>query len=237
VDPLHGSRVVRPLGNAGGVLGLKLFLAVWLIVSIIAANIAFAPHPQPTKTILILEIDGQIDSRLLKSFGNYFEANPTSPDFLILHVNSTGGYYGDTLALARGLRSMENLGTRIYFLADGTCSSGCYLLASFANMVYATPRTKIGFNHTYEEVKEIYPQIEVLLYANNRINIIAGILVSPPMDQDPEVCGNELVIIYPFLDGCTPNVDELLASIKSDSSHAYSVKIVALEANAELGTP
>lgn len=219
---------------------MKLFLVIWCIISLIAASIAFTPHPTETqsKSILILNVNGHIDSTLVKSFEDYFDSNPHPPDILILNMNSSGGFYSDTLVLARGLRGMENLGTRVYFFVNGTCKSGCYLLASFANQIFATPNSTVGFGHTYEEVKEIYPQIQAMLYANSRIDIVGDLLVTPPMNLSPEVCvekGNEFVIIYPYLDGCIDSLETLLSSIEGDSD--YTLKTVTLVSNTELGSP
>lgn len=212
-----------------------------LSVSVFSVAVVTKTDPLPKKTILILNMNGHIDSTLVSSFEKYFEEHPQPPDFLILHMNSEGGYYIDTLILASGLRSMENLGTRVYFLANGTCSSGCYLLASFANQVYAMPRTKMGFNHTHDEMRDIYPQVQAMLYSNNRLIIIESLgTESPPMNLAPEVCvkkGNEFVIIYPFLDGCANSLETLLSSIQSKHGFAYEVKTATLEANQELGTP
>lgn len=150
----HTGCILGTLGNpVFGINTMKLFLVIWCIISLIAASIAFTPHPTETqsKSILILNVNGHIDSTLVKSFEDYFDSNPHPPDILILNMNSSGGFYSDTLVLARGLRGMENLGTRVYFFVNGTCKSGCYLLASFANQIFATPNSTVGFGHTDEE--------------------------------------------------------------------------------------
>lgn len=243
MDFFHIGCVLGTLGNlVFGINTVKLFLTIWLTVSLIAASIAFAPPPTETqsKSILILNVNGRIDSTLVKSFEDYFDTNPQPPDFLVLNMNSSGGFYLDTLVLARGLRGMENLGTRVYFFVDGTCKSGCYLLASFANQIYATPNSTVGFGHSYEEVKEIYPQIQAMLYANSRIEIVGNLFVTPPMNLSPEVCvsdGNEFVMIYPYLDGCADSLETLLSSIQSDSDLFYTSKTVTLDANVDLGSP
>ena len=171
MDPLHGSRVVRPLGNAGSVLGLKLFLTLWLIVSIVAANVAFAPHPLPTKDILILNINGQIDDTLVSNFRNAFIGIP-SPDYLIIQMNSSGGYYDDVLVLGREINTMKVLVTKVYFIAGGdvetnrVCTSGCYILSTFAYQTLLPSDTSYGFGHNINEVGNILSGLEAILYLN-----------------------------------------------------------------------
>lgn len=141
------------------------------MVSMIAASIAFAPHPLPTKDILILNINGQIDDTLVSNFRNTFVGTPY-PDYLIIQMNSSGGYYDDVLILGREINTMKLLGTKVYFMAGGDaetnriCTSGCYILSTFAYQVLLPRDTRYGFNHSVGDVAPILSGLSAVVYLN-----------------------------------------------------------------------
>ena len=215
--------------------GLKLFLALWLIISIIAASIAFAPHPLPTKDILILNINGQIDDTLVSNFRNAF-VGISYPDYLIIQMHSSGGYYDDVLVLGREINTMKLLGTKVYFIAGGdvetnrVCTSGCYILSTFAYQTLLPSDTNYGFGHNINEVDAIFSGLGAILYLNQGMT-----------ERDFRVTMNQSRFYHnEDLDYHT-TLDSLLhviqGKIQASGFQLGKVETVTLEANNELGSP
>ena len=141
------------------------------------------PNPQqvesPSTTILTL--DGPIDNVMVYKFVKFFQANPQHPSILIVKMNSSGGdfntvdgsLFGAVPLMGKFFKDFESQGTRVIFIAESRCVSGCFLLSTFASETYIVNGTEFWFHHPYEEVEAVYPHVSYILFLNKGIQPIS----------------------------------------------------------------
>lgn len=171
---------------------LRYFILIWciaisLMISMLAVVFYYTSNPKAQKEILVLKINGEIDGTVSQTFRKYFHEYPQPPNYLIIQINSTGGWNSDVALIGHALQSFENLGTPVIFIAQYQCTSGCYWLSAYATQIIVEPNAVYGFGHGVENST-------IFLHTKPLINSTAFVL----------------------------------ASIQSDSSYTYSVKVVEL---------
>ena len=206
-----------------------LILLLLILTSIFSYAVITKTDPLPTKEILILKINGQIDGTLVSEFRGALKGS--YPDYLIIQMNSSGGYYDDVLVLGREINTLRLLGRQVYFIAGGfngtnqMCLSGCYILSTFAYQVLLESDTRYGFNHSFREVGQVFAGLEAIIYLNQ------GTTGRDFLDTMNQTRSHHI-------DNESSVLDSLLAVIQQKNpENRFIVKTVELKANQELGIP
>ena len=116
-------------------------------------------------------LQGSMDSQMQAQLA---AVQVSSPVLLLKAENGgMGGFLGPVEAMGSQLKALETSGTKVVFFADGVCTSGCFLLASYADQVWKDPAAVFVFGHAGD-----YPQVDPILAQNKGWNTLDAPQVS-----------------------------------------------------------
>lgn len=147
---------------------MRLIVAAFAAMAVLIVAVGlYANQPQSVlgagSQAQVIVLQGSMDSQMQAQFMGIAVVSPV----LLLKAENggMGGFQGPVEAMGSQLKAFEASGIKVVFFADGVCTSGCFLLASYADQVWKDPAAVFVFGHAGD-----YPSVDPILAQNKGWN-------------------------------------------------------------------
>lgn len=150
------------MNRLGELLILILLPMYFSVAFLLGAHLTFVGlNPTPTMVVTVpipvfvmsqvpssIRINGQIDDNVSLIIDVWAaQVVRVNPQSVTIYMESGGGDYGSSLEVGRAIRQLQAHNIEVRFVVVNKCYSACFLISTFADQVYATKNSTLGFNH------------------------------------------------------------------------------------------